>query len=864
MSDPANALAELMNQRHGNLAADPSLGASRQRLTVINEPPAAEDALQSGSPAENSAHSATAAVDHTEHTESIAALVCELLGARVKPWLKRKLQAWPYVLEDADDLGQLAALAFVQGYRQGKVKPDPATQRHTASSVSAYLWGICNHIFIDTLRRNRHLGEQQEVYPSDSSSSSQETSPLEKILLEAPEEDDESRLWAVLAAVRGRCRPQDIVTTYLLGCGFSSGEVRRLLKISINMPSIAIKRVGRAVKELLDLDPASQPQELPATGRNPHAGSLGVSPDTSMSSSSSPLSTLGLLLQKSFSELIQRLDSPPARNMFLREAVAALGPAEHVTVEQSLADRQYAVRASGDWSWGLLSAAERRELLTRNAKLLHGAGIPDGGAAQRAALEELVSDLGDIFEEFDKALLGDDLNWLLPLAEHLARLLAMFSEFKEMGQRYRHLLKAARRLRSPRLEMMAQIGLGAALMSFGQDSEARDSLERAARLARELNEPRGEARAIYNLACVSGHMGRNYRAKELFEQCLSICRLIGDRTGEASALIGLAISQHSLGEYDGTEELLSQALGIMREVGNRRGESYVLGELAMYHQELGEYDITAKLHSQALDIRRELGDRHGEAGSLINFAILHKWMGNYMQSAEMCAQSLMLYRQLGDRRGETWALSDLAALHCSQGEFHAAAGKLSKAIKISQEIGDRASEALALANLSELHLAQGDYARATGVSRRALDIYIALGDSSGEAGALCGLARIHTAQNELERARDLYLQGLSLYAEIGLKVRTCMECAFASVCLALLGALRQAAVSFYGAIHHATMFKTTFDQNEQKSLNQAKCRLEAAVESGEITAGELADWRADGESLSLDDLAQYVLRALRG
>jgi len=693
LTDAASALAALMNRRFENNGAGTSLGTAPQNPTP---------------PVECSDPSATALGDDTICTESIAALVCEMLGARVKPRLQRKLRDWPHVLEDADDLGQLAALAFVEALRQGRIEPDPETNRHTASSVSAYLWGICNRIFIDTLRRNRPASGQRDVAGIEMPNRSQESSPLQWLLSEAPDDDDESRLWEALAAVRNRCQPQDIVMTYLQGCGFSSGEVRHLLEISINMPAKAIRRVGRAVREALDLDSTPQPEVPPAGKRDPPTRSGDGSPSGSTEGSRSPLSMLGLLRQKYFAELIQRLDSPPARSTFLREAVAAVGPAGSVAVEQSLADRRYEVRAEGDWSWGLLSAAERRELLLRDAKLLLGAGVPDEGVAQRAALKKLVAELGSIFQELDQALLGDDLDWLLPLAEHLHGLLGIICEFKEMRKRYRALLEAAQRMGSQRLEMLALLGLGTALTKLGEIPEASGALEQAADLARRMDETRAEGLALSKLAEVYSLQGKYSTANELYEQCLPVLRAIGDRHAEADALYGLAINHHVLGEYDIAGKRHSQALKIRREIGDHHGEARSLKGLGILHSSQGENPAAAENYRAAISIMHELGDRHGEAKCLNNLGIVEATQGNYSVARGLFERTLALCRELGVRGDEAYCMIELAELACYQGIYAAAKEQLEQALALSREVGFRRREALCLASFGIVEFNQGN------------------------------------------------------------------------------------------------------------------------------------------------------------
>jgi len=798
-----------MNQQYKNYGAGTLLGTAPQSPTL---------------PIECSDPSAAALGDDTICIENIAALVCEMLGASVKPRLQRKLRDWPHVLEDADDLGQLAALAFVEAFRQGRIEPDPETKQHTTSSVSAYLWGICNHIFIDTLRRNRQTNGERDVAQLETSNRSQESSPLQWLLSETPDDDDESRLWEVLAAVRNRCQPQDIVMTYLLGCGFSSGEIRHLLQVSINLPANAVKRVGQAVRELLGLDATTRPEDTRTRQRNLRSRNSGAKQQSAMEDDPSSLSTLSLLMKKSFAAVVQRLDSSAVRNSFLREAVAAIGPSASVAVEQSLADRRYEMRADGDWSWGLLSAAERRELLLRDARMLLGAGVPDKGAAQRAALKKLVAELSNIFQELDQALLGDDLDWLLPLAEHLHELLGIICEFKEMRKRYRALLEAARRLGSQRLEMTARLGLGIALRRLSENLKAKEELERAAEIARELNDSRGTVKALYQLGCIAWKMNNHDLAIELHQQSLSLYRAIGDRNGEANSLAGLALIHGSSGEYDKSE----------------------------------------KLHSQALEIRREIGDRHGEAHSLGNLAVIHGQLKNQQRSAELYTQCMTLCRQLGNRLGEALSLNGLAILHTEQREFDAASEKFSKVISILREIGDRESEAYVLWCMADAYKDQKRHGRAAELLRQARDIYIATGNKYDEARMLCDLGEYHIMKSDLEVARDFYRQSLSIFVECGDDYGIYTACLHASVCLALLGQFRKAAISSYGAMPYALESKPRFGMSDDyETINsQTLQRLEAAIDSGEITAEDLAAWRAEGEALNLDDLAQYVLAAL--
>lgn len=192
------------------------------------------------------------AATEQQHLDKVAQALCHLLGTQALPRLSYRLREWPQIRDEAEDMCQLAALAFIEAYRQDRIAPDAAAGVHTARSVAAYAWGICNRIFAGAVRSRRPLSLSLDQ-AGDEMAAPQETGTLEELLGHAPG-DSESRLWEVLSAAAGRCRPEDIIVTYLIASGVTVGEIRRLLHLSANTPANAIKRVGRELQVVLGLD----------------------------------------------------------------------------------------------------------------------------------------------------------------------------------------------------------------------------------------------------------------------------------------------------------------------------------------------------------------------------------------------------------------------------------------------------------------------------------------------------------------------------------------------------------------------------------------------------------------------------------
>lgn len=748
-----------------------------------------------------------------QQIERIAELVCALLGARVKPWLRRKLRAWPEMIEDADDLGQLAALAFVRAYRLGRIKVDVVQRVHTASSVSAYLWGICNKVFVDAVRRSRRDYRQLDELWVSSAGSGSSTSSLEQFLPGGPGDDEESQVWDVLESVKQSCLPQDIIMTYLLGCGFTSGEVVRLLRLSINMPAKALKRVGLALRQLCGIEPAVSRRAGGQSGQ----GSVGTA------NPGIPAPTpFDLLQQGNYTVLLDVLGSPKARNLFLSEAAAALG-SEFQSNTESLAARQHAIRASGDWSWGLLPAESRRALLLRDARFLYGSGVPDEGAGQKAAVEKLVAELGNIFQEFDRALLGDDVAWLLPLAELLHVLLGMVSEYKEMRQRYSLLLEAAVRIGSPRLRLLALLGLGRAMTRLGQTTEARELLEQARELARELREPQGESTALWLLALAAWELAEFAAGVELSAESLALARARGDRFGEARALGCQAMIYSGQANYDLALQLQGEALAIRREIGDKAGEATSLGNLAATQGNRGFHTESRDYYAQCRALCMELGDRRGVARATNGLALIHSAMREFDEALEKHQESLALFRELGDIEGVSWSLRCLSGLHSEMGDLEEAVKLGHEAIAIAREIGDK----------------------------------------QGEAVMLVGCGNDLIKQGEHSVARESLIQGLDQLMKIGDKSWICRACGVAAILFVETGAYRQGAIALYGTVNQAELLTLGFDQNEARPLERIRGVLQAKVDTVEILPEQLALWCTQGKSLSLTELAELSLAALR-
>src|SRR5438874_668709 len=102
------------------------------------------------------------------------------------------------------------------------------------------------------------------------------------------------------------------------------------------------------------------------------------------------------------------------------------------------------------------------EVLERQGPRLHGAGQPDGGAAQLAALNELEIDQENLQVAFTTALDQRALSWLLPLTANLRRYFEHISEYLRLEETCAAVLVEAMLLEDEPLQLAARIGLASA------------------------------------------------------------------------------------------------------------------------------------------------------------------------------------------------------------------------------------------------------------------------------------------------------------------------------------------------------------------------------------------------------------------
>ena len=173
-----------------------------------------------------------------------------------------------------------------------------------------------------------------------------------------------------------------------------------------------------------------------------------------------------------------------------------------------------------------------------------------------------------------------------------------------------------------------------------------------------------EARA--RLLCVRGVTSYGLESiegtEQLWEHSAALFRQTEDGSGLAMALGGMALMALARGEMERSTALFEEGLGLYRGVGNEWGAYSILAHLGLIPLGKGDYALAARYFEEALEGSRELGDRLICSISLHNLAWTSRLQGDHERAARLYIEGLDIAVELGDEAGVAYCLEGIASL----------------------------------------------------------------------------------------------------------------------------------------------------------------------------------------------------------
>ena len=436
--------------------------------------------------------------------------------------------------------------------------------------------------------------------------------------------------------------------------------------------------------------------------------------------------------------------------------------------------RHQTLRGLIDWSYGLLSEAERE--LFRRVSVFVGGWTLEASVAVCAGVDvdryDIVELLGRLV---DKSLClidgeGSDPRYRLleTIRQYGFEKLAETSEGQVVRARHRDFYLGFAEDAEPRLQGPEQV-------AWLQRLEAdHDNLRAALRWSLDCDETEAALRLGSALSLFWDTHGYVREGREWLDELLAHARERPTSTVTTRRALGKVLDAASRtrarwSEFPQATEFLTQGLAVWRELGDKRGIAEALNNLAVGATQSGDRVRARVLVAESLALFRELSDKRGTAHALNNLAEIVRGDGDLPGARALFEESVPLFEAIEERRGLSHALDNLGGILTAQGDYGPAEALYSRSRRLAEELGDNHAVATALRSLGGVAHHRGDHERARSFYEDSVARFREMGDGFCLAKSLIGYALTSHEMGDHEQARVLGDQGLALLREAGAK-----------------------------------------------------------------------------------------------
>jgi predicted ATPase len=275
---------------------------------------------------------------------------------------------------------------------------------------------------------------------------------------------------------------------------------------------------------------------------------------------------------------------------------------------------------------------------------------------------------------------------------------------------------------------------------------------------------------------------------------------------------------------------------------------------AVFASSQGNFDSAQKLQEESLATCGELQDDRGVAVALNALGVTARERGNLETAGALFERCVAKWRDLGSPIDTARALSNLANVVRLQGDYARAHTLYDECLAIFHACGDSTGVAWTLNYLGDLVQESVDCIAARSYYEQSLSAFQQLGDGWGIASALCDLARLNATQNKHGDAERLYGESIRMFQDLGHKrgiarVLECFAISAAAQCRA------EQSLRLAGAAAGLRQrIGTPLIPEEQTSLEK---KLESARNTLTNATG-LEAW-SSGWEMSIDEALEEVL-----
>ncbi len=304
------------------------------------------------------------------------------------------------------------------------------------------------------------------------------------------------------------------------------------------------------------------------------------------------------------------------------------------------------------------------------------------------------------------------------------------------------------------------------------------------------------------------------------------------------------------GDLAEARALAEDSLAIYRELGDVPGEAHCLDSLGTIVCLMDDYETGRPQVLESLRLYRRLGDQAGIATALLDLG----GIADNKEVSRACAylqESLTIFRQCGDVIGTAYALSDLGMLSLRQGEFAQAQHWLEESLHLQDSIGG--PDPMILMHLGELALRQGQYNRARAYFEQGLAVCQATGITVIALWSTVNLGYVYLREGEEDCAQDTFAEVQQRFREMGSKIGV----VYALEGLASL-AVRQNELERAVRLYAWADAARASIGDQRPFVEQAEVDRDYALIRAQLTAATIATETATGRAMTLEQAVAYA------
>jgi predicted ATPase/DNA-binding SARP family transcriptional activator/Tfp pilus assembly protein PilF len=210
------------------------------------------------------------------------------------------------------------------------------------------------------------------------------------------------------------------------------------------------------------------------------------------------------------------------------------------------------------------------------------------------------------------------------------------------------------------------------------------------------------AAALNALATLTSEQGDHREADALYEEALAAYMVLDDSYGAARVLINRGNVAKYQGDPGRARELYGAGVRYAREHGHAALLAIALNNQGTLSIELGDYDAARAVLEESLELKRQSGSQSGVVQVLVNLGEVARAGGDVARAEVWYEEALVLARADGDRAHVALLHYNLGLMAAAQQAHVRAAVEFRAGLREEQELGNKRQIAANLEGLAAL------------------------------------------------------------------------------------------------------------------------------------------------------------------